>query len=67
MVNNSLPAEGYIRLAQLVPGVVPVCKSTIWNWVKEGKFPKPVKLSGQVTVWRVESVREWMAQNGTVH
>ena len=26
-------------------------KSTIWLWVKEGKFPKPIKLSPRITVW----------------
>ena len=26
-------------------------KTTIWAWVKEGKFPKPIKISPRMTVW----------------
>ncbi len=37
-----------------------VGRSTIWNWVKAGQFPKPIKLSASVTVWRAEDVSEWM-------
>ena len=27
-------------------------KSTIWLWVKEEKFPKPIKLSERISVWK---------------
>ncbi|XPV69341.1 MAG: helix-turn-helix transcriptional regulator [Halarcobacter sp.] len=37
-----------------------LAKSTIWLWVKEGKFPKPIKLSPRVTVWEEEKVNNWM-------
>ena len=26
-------------------------QSTIWRWVKSGRLPKPVKLSGGTTRW----------------
>lgn len=32
--------------------IVPVSKSTWWRGVREGRFPKPQKLSAKVTVWR---------------
>ena len=35
-------------------------KSTIWLWVKEEKFPKPIKLSERVTVWKESDIDEWM-------
>jgi prophage regulatory protein len=57
-----IPENSYLRLAQITPNIVPVGRSTLWEWVKEGKFPKPVKLSPRVTVWRSADVREWMAQ-----
>ena len=31
-------------------------KSTIWLWVKDGKFPKPKKLSPRITVWKESEV-----------
>jgi len=35
-------------------------KSTIWLWVKEEKFPKPIKLSERTTVWKESDIDEWM-------
>jgi len=51
-----LPAEGYARLPQIL-AAIPVCKSSWWNGVKSGKYPKPVKLGPRTTVWRVEDIR----------
>lgn len=36
-----------------------IAKSTIWLWVKENKFPKPVKLSPRITVWEEDKIQEW--------
>lgn len=60
MSNQSeLPATGFLRLrAILAPvGPIPVSKSTWWQGIKDGRFPKPVKLGKRVTVWRVEDIR----------
>jgi hypothetical protein len=63
---DNLPATGYLRLPQIlgnpksnppIPPLIPVGKTTWWEGVKTGKFPKPVKLSERVTVWRVEDIR----------
>ncbi|TLP36951.1 helix-turn-helix transcriptional regulator [Arcobacter arenosus] len=37
-----------------------LAKSTIWLWVKENKFPKPIKLSPRITVWEEEKIVGWM-------
>lgn len=34
--------------------------STLWNWVKKGMFPAPIKLSQNVTVWSAEEVEIWI-------
>ena len=44
-------------------GMIGVSDKTIWLWVKEGQFPKPVKL-GSITVWRLSEVQAWMASKG---
>ncbi|TLS99584.1 helix-turn-helix transcriptional regulator [Aliarcobacter cibarius] len=36
-----------------------IAKSTIWLWVSEGKFPKPIKLSPRITVWDEELINRW--------
>ncbi|MFZ4465211.1 MAG: helix-turn-helix transcriptional regulator, partial [Bacteroidales bacterium] len=30
--------------------------STLWLWVKTGKFPKPFKLGAKTTVWKTKDV-----------
>ncbi|MCF6243874.1 MAG: AlpA family phage regulatory protein [Sulfurovum sp.] len=37
-----------------------LCKSTIWLWAKEGKFPKAIKLSRRVTVWNMAEIDAWL-------
>ena len=50
---------GFIRQADLVPGVVPFSAATRWRKVKAGEFPQPVELSARVTAWRWEDVHTW--------
>lgn len=57
---HDVPVAGYLRQNQLVGSILPIGASTLWRWVKLGKFPKPIKLSERVTVWRAEDVRAWM-------
>lgn len=37
-----------------------ISESTLWRWVREGKFPKPVKLGEAVTAWRARDVEAWL-------
>jgi len=39
-----------------------IARSTIWLWVKEDKFPKPIKLSPRITVWNNEEVEKWISK-----
>ena len=59
---NELPQTGFLRLSAIVAphGPIPVSKSTWWAGVKDGRFPKPVKLSTRVTAWRVEDIRAFI-------
>lgn len=55
------------RLPQLVTtkdhsGLLPVSAPTIWRWCREGRFPKPFKLSERVTVWDADEVDSWLTQ-----
>lgn len=43
-------------------GLLPVSEKTIWAWVGQGKFPKPFKLSSNVTVWRMSEVQAWISE-----
>lgn len=52
--------DGFIREGQLVPHVLPVSVATFWRMVRDGDFPKPVRLSARITAWRVSDVRRWI-------
>ena len=54
--HQTLPETGFVRLPQVLK-VFPVSKSTWWAGVKDGRFPKPVKLSLKITAWRVEDIQ----------
>ncbi len=59
----TLPTTGFIRLSTVVQ-VVPFSDSTIWRKVKAGEFPKPHKLSKNITAWKAEDVRAWLESVG---
>ena len=71
-MNNAsqLPLEGYIRIKQLIGDgenlnpIIPVSAGTIWNWVRQGIFPEPIKLSAAITAWKVEDVRHFLENGG---
>jgi prophage regulatory protein len=63
---NSLPETGYLRIKQIIgdkkakpplPPIIPVGRSTWWEGVKDGRFPKPVKISERTTAWKVEDIK----------
>jgi predicted DNA-binding transcriptional regulator AlpA len=60
MQNNILPETGFVRLPQVLK-VFPVSKPTWWAGVKDGRYPKPVKLGQKMTAWSVEDIRELIA------
>lgn len=67
-----LPETGFLRLPQILgdagnpkadppkpptPGIIPVKKSTWWQGIKDGRYPKGVKISKRCTAWKVEDIR----------
>jgi prophage regulatory protein len=53
---SQFPEIGYVRLKKVLT-VIPYKKTTWWDGVKSGRFPKPVKLSSRCTAWRAEEIR----------
>ena len=41
-------------------GKLPVSPTTVWRWVREGRFPKPFKLGESVTVWDAAEVEAFI-------
>lgn len=70
---HTLPETGFLRLPQIlgdsqatppIPALIPIGKSAWWEGVKNGRFPKPVKLGPRVTAWRVEDIKEFIQTRG---
>ncbi len=62
---DALSDAAYIRQPEMLAHVVPISPATLWRKCKCGQFPKPVKLSVQVSAWRVGDVRAWLALKAT--
>jgi predicted DNA-binding transcriptional regulator AlpA len=58
---DDLPDSAFIRLHQLLSAsIIPFSAATAWRRVREGSFPQPIRISPQVTAWRVADVRQWL-------
>jgi len=66
---HSLPETGFLRLPQIIgnphaeppiPPLIPVSKSTWWDGVRAGRFPRSIKI-GRAPCWRVEDIRALIA------
>ena len=57
---QTLPQTGFVRLP-LVLELIPISKSTWWSGIQIGRFPKGCKLGPRTTAWRVEDIRQLIA------
>ena len=55
--NTILPETGFVRLPTILK-LIPIGKSSWWAGVKNGRFPKPIKLGPRITAWRAEDIRQ---------
>lgn len=54
---SDIPETGFLRLPQVL-SVIPLGKTSWWEGVRSGRFPKPIKLSARCTAWRAEDIHE---------
>ncbi len=52
---NELIHTGFVRLPQIL-ALIPIGKSTWWAGVKTGKYPQPIKIGANTTVWKAEDI-----------
>ncbi|MHA6896909.1 helix-turn-helix transcriptional regulator [Ralstonia pseudosolanacearum] len=57
-----LPETGFVRLPQIL-SLIPISRSAWWAGVRDGKFPKGIKLGSKTTVWRAEDIRALINQS----
>ena len=37
-------------------------KSTVMEWVKDGKFPPPMRLDDRIPLWSLFVIEDWVSQ-----
>lgn len=47
--------ESLLRLSQILE-LIPISKSAWWRGCRDGKYPKPIKLSARTTVWKKSDI-----------
>lgn len=53
---------GLLRLKALSQsGYAPFSTSTLWRKVKDGSYPRPIRVSEQITAWKITDLQEWAA------
>ena len=51
-----LPETGFLRLSQVLV-LIPISRSAWWEGIRQGRFPRGIKLGSRTTVWRAEDIR----------
>ena len=67
-----LPVPGsFLRQSQIlgnkkrgIEPLITIGKTTLWKLVKEGRFPKPLKVGPRCSMWRAEDVIAWIDRIG---
>ena len=53
------PAIRFLRISE-VEALTGLSRTTIYDWSADGRFPRPVRLSGRAVRWVESEVLEWM-------
>lgn len=61
MKGSRMTPEKYYRLPEL-RALVPLSRSSIYEMMSKGKFPKPVKLTSKVVAWKSSDIAAWLAE-----
>lgn len=49
-----------LRLPQVQELCGDVGRSTLYDWMDRGEFPRPVKLGARAVAWRESDILEWL-------
>ena len=72
---HEITKVGFLRLRHIIGDpksdppicpIIPVSRATWWAGVKDGKFPKSIKIGG-TTCWRVEDIYKLIDELGNNH
>ena len=55
-MKQDFPYVGFMRLQQVLE-IIPISKSAWWGGIRDGKYPKQIKLGPKTSVWRAEDIQ----------
>lgn len=71
MQTQTIPSTGYLRIDQIlgntrkgIPALLPMCRSTWYAGIRDGKYPKSINLTERTVVWRVEDILDLIDKIG---
>ena len=53
--------DNYININDITDSLK-IDKDTLKVWIKEGKFPPPMKMEDRLTLWSYAVIENWVAQ-----
>ncbi len=54
--------DNFINTSE-VAKLVPFSRSTLYKFIKQGKFPQPIKLGERIHLWNKADVTKWINDN----
>lgn len=60
VISNGGMAVSLLREPVVRETVGGIGRTTLWRWVREGYFPKPVRLGANCVAWRADDVNQWI-------
>ena len=60
VICNGVIAVSLLRELTVRKAVGGIGRTTLWRWVREGHFPKPVRLGANCVAWRADDVNQWI-------
>ncbi|WP_286952853.1 MULTISPECIES: helix-turn-helix transcriptional regulator [Aminobacterium] len=52
----TMPEFGFLRLPDVLK-IIPVSSATWYNGIREGRFPKGIRITGNTVGWRVQDIK----------
>lgn len=63
--SNLVSLDTYLTLKEVTTNIK-VASSTLYRWIADDKFPKPVRLGENCVRWRVADLKAWQDSRHTV-
>jgi predicted DNA-binding transcriptional regulator AlpA len=53
--------ENYLNIEDITNSLK-ISEDTLSKWIKEGKFPRPLRMNDRTTLWSYALIENWIAQ-----